>query len=161
MTNYIYQNAKFSNEKTKTFNLALESGKMVSSHFAIGGLSGYRSAKIDQNSVNVTDQSVFVAGVFGRYFYTPEKKFSFFNDFQGVYSRAVNNKNTSQKADGIGGVVSVGVIYWLGNSFGLNASFAGLTYTSASLDQYNSTAVENFSFGGDLTALKIGGFFKF
>lgn len=161
LTNYSYDNYKGIDQKAKTFELAIESGFMVSNHVAIGGLTGFKNVKMDQSGNNVSDVSVFNGGAFLRYFYSPEKKLSFYNDFQAIYSRAVDNNNTNKTADGIGGVISVGAIYWLGQNFGIQASFAGLTYSSASLDKYDTAPVEGFSVGGNLAALKFGGFFKF
>ena len=46
------------------------------------------------------------------------------------------NKMQTVDVDGIGGGISLGFVYFITKSFGVQASFAGLTYTSASFDEF-------------------------
>lgn len=64
------------------------------------------------------------------------------------------------EVDGIGGGISLGFVYFITKSFGVQASFAGLTYTSASFDEFENSAAQGFTIGGDLSDLKIGVVFK-
>ena len=155
LANYKYKNLKFSDTKQNTFEFATSAGYFVSNNVLFGALAGYSTSISKESGIKKTDQSVYSGGAFARYFYTPHKQYSFFNELSGVYAHAKDNL-TSKTIDGVGGEFSVGFIYWVSKHFGLQAAYAGLAYTSASFDEFDNSAAQGFTIGGDLTNLKIG-----
>jgi hypothetical protein len=64
------------------------------------------------------------------------------------------------KVDGLGGDISVGFICFMTKRLGLQASIAGITYSSASFDEFENSAAQGFVIGADLTNLRIGAVIK-
>jgi outer membrane protein len=160
LVNYKYQNLKFNDQKNNTFEFVTSAGYFVSNNILLGTLGGYSSSITkDSNGAKITDQSIFTGGVFARYIYTPHKQYSFFNEVSGVYARAKDNL-TSKTLDGAGGAFSLGFIYSISKHFALQASYAGISYSSASIDEFNNSAAEGFTIGADITNLKIGAIIK-
>jgi len=161
LANYKYQKIKATNQKDNTFEFATSAGYFVSNNVLFGAIAGYSSSVRKFDDVKDSENSIYSAGAFARYFYTPHKQYSFLNEFSVVYAHGETTSygaTTSQTAsvDGIGGEISLGFIYWISKHFGLQASYAGLAYTSASFDEFDNSAAQGFTIGGDLTNLKIG-----
>ena len=160
LTTYEYTNNKSDGTKNYDFRSVMSLGKFVSEHVILGGLAGYGTS-LAKNSMDKTtdDMTVLTAGGFIRYFYTPQKQYSFFNEFAAVYAQGKNNR-TNAETSGIGGDVSVGFVYWTSHRFALQASYAGIAYSTVSFDNFSNQASEKFQIGGDLSALKIGAIIK-
>ena len=161
LANYKYQKIKATNQKDNTFEFATSAGYFVSNNVLFGAIAGYGSSIRKVADVKVSENNIYSAGAFARYFYTPHKQYSFFNEVSVVYAHGESTfyeGTTSQTAsvDGIGGEISLGFIYWISKHFGLQAAYAGLAYTSASFDEFENSAAQGFTIGGDLTNLKIG-----
>ncbi len=161
LANYKYQKIKATNQKDNTFEFATSAGYFVSNNVLFGAIAGYGSSIRKVADVKVSENNIYSAGAFARYFYTPHKQYSFFNEVSVVYAHGESTfyeETTSQTAsvDGIGGEISLGFIYWISKHFGLQAAYAGLAYTSASFDEFENSAAQGFTIGGDLTNLKIG-----
>jgi len=160
LVSYKYQNLKFDEKKNNTFEFVTSAGYFVTNNIILGTLGGYSSSITkDYDGVKITDQSIYTGGVFARYIYTPHKQYSFFNEVSGVYAHAKDNL-TSKTLDGAGGGISLGFLYSISKHFILQASYAGLSYSSASFDEFNNSAAEGFTIGGDVTNLKIGAIIK-
>ncbi len=160
LVSYKYQNLKFNDQKNNTFEFVTSAGYFVTNNIILGTLGGYSSSITkDYDGVKKTDQSIYTGGVFARYVYTPHKQYSFFNEVSGVYAHAKDNL-TSKTLDGAGGGISLGFLYSISKHFILQASYAGLSYSSASFDEFNNSAAEGFTIGGDVTNLKIGAIIK-
>ena len=168
LANYKYQKIKalqtdgtLKNQKDNTFEFATSAGYFVSNNVLFGAIAGYSSSIRKVADVKVSENNIYSAGAFARYFYTPHKQYSFFNEVSVVYAHGESTfyeGTTSQTAsvDGIGGEISLGFIYWISKHFGLQAAYAGLAYTNASFDEFDNSAAQGFTIGGDLTNLKIG-----
>lgn len=162
-----YQYQEIKSEKlveTNTFEFAKSGGFFVSDNLMLGALAGYSTSTRKIDDVKQSENNIYSGGVFARYFYTPNKKYSFFNEFSAVYAHGETSFETRPSqtvdVDGIGGGVSIGFVYFITKSFGLQASFAGITYTTASFDEFENSAAQGFTFGGDLSDLRIGAVFK-
>jgi len=157
---YEYTNNKSDGSKNYDFRTVLSLGKFVSNHVMLGGLSGYGTSLAKNSKDSTTsDISVLTAGGFIRYFYTPGKQYSFFNEFAAAYAQGKNNQ-TNEKISGLGGGASLGFVYWTSSHFALQATYTGIVYSTISFDNFKNQASEKFQFGGDLTALKIGAVIK-
>jgi len=157
---YDYTNNKSDGTKNYDFRTVLSLGKFVSDHVMLGGLSGYgTSVAKDSKDATTSDMAVLTAGGYIRYFYTPGKQYSFFNELAAVYAQGKNNQ-TNAKTSGLGGDASLGFVYWTSSHFALQATYAGIVYSTVSFDNFKNQASEKFQFGGDLSALKIGAVIK-
>jgi len=160
LAHYDFTNNKSDGSKNYDFRSAFQIGKFVSEHVVLGVLGSYgTNISKDIRDVKTSDISVFAAGSYIRYFYTPNSPYSFFNEFAAAYAQGKNNK-TNEEISGLGGEVSLGFVYWTSHHFGLQASYSGITYSSISFDNFKNQASEKFQIGGDLTALKIGAIIK-
>ncbi len=161
VASYKYRKIKSEDLENSTFELANSGGFFVSKNVLIGGLAGYSSSIRKVADVKQSENNIYSGGAFGRYFYTPNKQYSFFNELSVVYAHGETTSydvrpSRTVKVDGIGGDLSLGFIYFMSKSIGLQASFAGLTYSSASFDEFENSAAQGFVIGGDLTNLKLG-----
>lgn len=169
LANYKYQKMNvfqesentFKNQKDNTFEFATSAGYFVSNNVLFGAIAGYSSSIRKVDDVKKSENNIYSAGAFARYFYTPHKQYSFFNEVSVVYAHGESTSYYSTPSqtvsvDGIGGEISLGFIYWISKHFGLQAAYAGLAYTSASFDEFDNSAAQGFTIGGDLTNLKIG-----
>lgn len=158
---YRFREIKSENLKNSTFEFAQSAGFFVSKNVLIGGLAGYSSSIRKVADVKQSENNIYSGGAFGRYFYTPNKQYSFFNELSVVYAHGETTSyevrpSRTVKVDGIGGDFSLGFIYFISKSIGFQASFAGLTYSSASFDEFENSAAQGFVIGVDLTNLRIG-----
>lgn len=161
LANYKYQKIKATNQKDNTFEFATSAGYFVSNNVLFGAVAGYSSSVRKIDNVKDSENNIYSAGAFARYFYTPHKQYSFFNEVSVVYAHGettsfASTPSQTVSVDGIGGEISLGFIYWISKHFGLQAAYAGLAYTSASFDEFDNSAAQGFTIGGDLTNLKIG-----
>ena len=162
LANYKYQKIKATNQKDNTFEFATSAGYFVSNNVLFGAIAGYSSSVRKVDDFKKSENNIYSAGAFARYFYTPHKQYSFFNEVSVVYAHGETTSYSSTtpsqtvSVDGIGGEISLGFIYWISKHFGLQAAYAGLAYTSASFDEFENSAAQGFTIGGDLTNLKIG-----
>lgn len=157
---YDYTNNKSDGSKNYDFRSVLSVGKFVSEHVILGGFAGYgTSIAKNSNDTKTADMTVLTSGGYVRYFYTPRKQYSFFNEFAAAYAQGKNNQ-TNAKTSGLGGDLSLGFVYWTSSNFALQASYSGIAYSSVSFDNFKNQASEKFQIGGDLTSLKIGAVIK-
>ena len=160
LATYDYTNNKSDGTKNYDFRSVMSLGKFVSEHVILGGLAGYGTSLAKNSSDRTTDDmTVLTAGGYIRYFYTPHKQYSFFNEIAAVYAQGKNNQ-TNEETSGIGGDASIGFVYWTSHRFALQASYAGIAYSTVSFDNFSNQASEKFQIGGDLSALKIGAIIK-
>ena len=165
VASYKFNEIKSQELENNTFEFAKSGGLFVSDNLMLGALAGYSTSTRKDADVKESENNIYSGGVFVRYFYSPTKKYSFFNEFSAVYAHGeTTSYETATKqtveVDGIGGGISLGFVYFITKSFGVQASFAGLTYTSASFDEFENSAAQGFTIGGDLSDLKIGVVFK-
>ena len=165
VASYQYQEIKSEKLETNTFEFAKSGGFFVSDNLMLGALAGYSTSTRKIADVKQSENNIYSGGVFARYFYTPNKKYSFFNEFSAVYAHGETTSFETRPSrtvdvDGIGGGVAIGFVYFITKSFGLQASFAGITYSSASFDEFENSAAQGFTIGGDLSDLRIGAVLK-
>jgi len=162
---YRFREIKSQNLKNSTFEFAQSAGFFVSKNVLLGGLAGYSSSIRKVSDVKQSKNNIYSGGAFGRYFYTPEKQYSFFTEMSVVYAHGETTTYSSSpsrkvKVDGLGGDISVGFICFMTKRLGLQASIAGITYSSASFDEFENSAAQGFVIGADLTNLRIGAVIK-
>jgi len=162
VASYRYRNIKSRNLENNTFEFAQSAGFFVSKNVLIGAMAGYSSFTTTVSDIKRSKNNIYSAGAFGRYFYTPLKKYSFFNEVSVVYTHGETpiSIEPQPNVDGLGGDISVGFIYFLTKRLGLQASVAGITYSTASFNEFENSVAQGFVIGGELTNLKIGAVIK-
>ncbi len=142
----------FSSEETQTesinrFEFAPSLGYFFTEHVAAGIRVGYESEKVE--FANHTEEtSTFMIGAFGRYFFTPENKFSFYGELGANYLSEENDNN------GFEVILAPGISYELSEHIGLEASFGILSYKSVG-------EADAFEIGVDMEKLRFGILYEF
>lgn len=144
--------------KTSTFEIAPRAGYFVSESIAVGLQIGYLSTKSENFSGDVEDFSVLALGAFGRYYFSPSKRFSLFGQLGINYLTAEDNLSGG-KADGFGFALAPGISYFVSEHFALEATIGELSYFTVGPDGGEST--DTFTFGLDLNDVNFGVVYKF
>jgi len=162
IASYRYRKIKHRDLENSTFEFAQSAGFFVSKNILIGAMAGYSSFTTTVADIKRSKNNIYSVGAFGRYFFTPEKQYSFFNELSVVYAYGETpiSYDAKPKVDGLGGDISVGFIYFMTKRLGLQASIASINYSSASFDEFENSVAEGFTIGGDVTNLKIGAIIK-
>ncbi|MGY3795006.1 outer membrane beta-barrel protein [uncultured Aquimarina sp.] len=85
---YISDIDYFSNDQNSS-NLAIipEIGYFISDHFMIGANLGYLNQHSETETISRFDQSGYIAGISGKYFFTPKKRISLFSEIATSYTK--------------------------------------------------------------------------
>ncbi|MDJ0645986.1 MAG: porin family protein [Flavobacteriaceae bacterium] len=155
------------NRKDNIFTFVPKAGYFISENMAIGAAFGISSTRSD-GVFSFDDElrvNTFSAGAFGRYYFTPARKFSVFTELGASYITSENEYNGSifseVRSNGFAASFAPGINYFISKSFALEASFGLLSYTSLKDDLPGAEAVETFDLNLDLTNINFGLVFKF
>ena len=151
------------NTLTKESGFAIQPkiGFFVSENIALGARIGFGTDKTKVNGATTTDLSALTAGVFGRYNFSPKSQFSVFTELGFDYVTLENKITPSQKTNGFGIGLSLGLNYFVSSNFALEASYAGLNYGTSKSDTPGAQNVSQFSLESNLNAVSIGLLYKF
>ena len=145
----------------------------VTNNISVGASLSYSHQKDEgsQAGVGAYEQknNNFSAGVFGRYYFTPANKFSFFAELGAGYTSGKIDTsgydyNTDYKTNGVFVGLSPAISYFISNHFALEATLGLLNYNSMNPD--NNTVIEeestdSFSVGLNLSNITFGIVYKF
>lgn len=152
--------------KLNSFEIAPSIGYFVTSNIAIGGRLGYESQKEEDGFETKTN--TFSIGAFGRYYFTPASKFSFFGELAANYSSSKIEQegvgalpDTENKENGFGIEVAPGVSYFLNSNLAIEAKFGILGYNTVDPDAEGADSRNSFNFGLDLRDINLGLVYKF
>ncbi|MFC5195817.1 outer membrane beta-barrel protein [Bizionia hallyeonensis] len=151
---------KIADDKANVFEIAPQAGFFVTENIAVGAKLGYISRKAESGPVDTVDMGTLSAGVFGRYYFTPDSQFSVFGEL-GVDYRSTDDKLADVKTDGFAVGVAPGVSYFISKSFALEASFGILGYTTEKADFDGAESYDTLSFGLNLRDINFGLVYKF
>lgn len=151
---------KTGDNKSTSFEIAPKVGFFVSDNIAIGGKLGYTSDKAENAIADTQDRSALTVGAFGRYYMTPASDFSVFGQLAFDYS-TVDNKLADVQENEIGLGLGLGVSYFLSNNFAMEASWAGLGYTTNDNGGDGAESTDSFGLNMDLTSINLGLVYKF
>jgi Outer membrane protein beta-barrel domain len=145
--------------KESTFGFVPSVGYFIGEKMAVGIAIGFKSTSSKPAIGDSTSNSAFLAGLFGRYYWTPKSQFSLFGQAGLEFaSQSSGGGNGSVTTFGLG--IKPGVSYFLSNHFNIDATFGqiGFSNTSGSSGGPSNT---NFDFGFDLTQINFGLSYKF
>lgn len=163
-----FSNQKNGDFKTNTFNVSPKAAYFVSNNIALGVSLGYNAIKQDNfdNGYYTQKNHSFNAGVFGRYYFTPANKFSFFAQLGADYFTtktevAVYNSETT--VNGFNIQLAPAISYFVSNHFALEATFGILGYnTRKPNDDFGgNNSTNTFNFGLNLSNINFGAVYKF
>jgi len=151
---------KTGDAKSSGFEIAPKFGYFVTENIAIGGKLGFSSVKEDNGIVDTADRSAFTVGAFGRYYMTPASQFSLFGEF-GVDYTTWDNKLADVQENEIGVNLGLGLSYFLNNNWAIEATWAGLGYTTNDNGGDGADKTNSFGLGADLRSFGFGVIYKF
>ncbi|WP_044398455.1 outer membrane beta-barrel protein [Lacinutrix sp. Hel_I_90] len=156
-----------------TFTVSPKVGFFVNDNIAIGATVGYSSYTDEYQTVNpvtfedVTAEdkfSVFSAGVFGRYYFTPGSQFSFFGELAaGITSTTEDDAFVEEdfKSNGVTAAFAPGISYFVSDNFAIEAAVGVLGYNTNKADVDGAEARNDFNIGADFSNISFGVVYKF
>jgi opacity protein-like surface antigen len=151
---------KTGDDKSSGFEIEPKVGFFVTDNIAIGGKLGYASLKSENAITDTEDQARLTVGAFGRYYFTPASDFSLFGEL-GVDYSSIEDKLADAKAKEIGANLGLGLSYFVSNNFAIEATWAGLGYTSNDNGGDGADKTNTFGLGADLSSINFGLLYKF
>lgn len=159
-----FGSTKTGDSKATGFEVAPSVGYFVTENIAVGVRLGFASDKTDvvDPIVGELKQTTISAGAFGRYYFTPASKFSFFGELGLGYRNTKSELGPGEiKTNGFAVQVAPGVSYFLSNNIALEASFGILGYSSDKPDFDGADKTDSFAFGLDTRDIRLGLVYKF
>lgn len=151
---------KTGEDKTSGFEIEPKFGYFVTDNIAIGGKLGYGSAKEETAGVDTQDLTALTVGAFGRYYFTPASQFSLFGEL-GLDYTSFEDKLADAKAKQIGANLGLGLSYFVSDNWAIEASWAGLGYTSNDNGGNGAEKTNAFGLNAELRAVSFGVNYKF
>jgi opacity protein-like surface antigen len=163
--------AKTGDFKASSFEIAPKVGYFLTENIAAGAKIGYKSDKLDNGTDDATNSGLGL-GAFGRYYFTPASNFSLFaelgfdytsydNEFFINTDGSIDVPGSSFKSKEIGLGLGLGLNYFVSNNWSIEASWAGLGYTSNDNGGDGAEKTNTFGLGADLRAISFGVNYKF
>lgn len=155
------------------FTVSPKAGFFVSDNIAVGASVGYSSFTdeyktfdpVSFQEVTVEDKfSTFSAGVFGRYYFTPDSQFSFFGELAvGITSTKQDRAFVPEdfKSNGVSAAFAPGISYFVSNNFSIEATVGVLGYNTDKADIDGAEAQNDFNFGVNFSNINFGVVYKF
>lgn len=154
--------AKQDQVKGNGFNINPRLGYFVSNNIAVGINVGFASIKAEDGATIDQHETSTSFGVFGRYYFTPANKFSFFGNLGVDYTTSKDKlANPEIKTNGFGVSVSPGISYFLSNNLAIETSIGLLGYKSEKVDLPGAKALNTFQFNLGLSNIAFGINYKF
>ncbi|MFC0604829.1 outer membrane beta-barrel protein [Winogradskyella pulchriflava] len=146
------ENDKNTETKSNGFNLSPTVGYFISDDLAIGGSLSYASFKEEVAGTDVSEESGFGVGAFGRYYFLDlGERFKTNAEF-GVGYASMNDKLADVKENTIGAGLGLGINYFVTEKIALSFGLKNvLSFSSSKFDVDGAEAVSEFNFGfGDI-----------
>jgi outer membrane protein len=151
---------KTGDDKSNGFEIEPKVGYFVTENIAIGGKLGYASYKAEDVFGDTDDMSALTVGAFGRYYMTPASQFSLFGQLGFDYS-TIDDKLADVQENEFGLNLGLGLSYFVSNNWSIEATWAGLGYTSNDNGGSGAEKTNTFGLGADLRAISFGVNYKF
>lgn len=146
--------------KSTGFEIEPKFGYFVTDNIAIGGKLGYRSDKAENEIADTQDVTALTIGAFGRYYFTPASQFSLFGQLGIDYSN-VDDKLADSKSNEFGVNLGLGLSYFVSKNWAIEATWAGLGYTSNDNGGDGAEKTNTFGLDADMRAISFGVIYKF
>ena len=154
--------SKTGDNKTTGFEVAPSVGYFVTENIAVGVRLGFASDKTEEVGEAELKQTTFNVGAFGRYYFTPASKFSFFGELGVNYGNSKIEQGPGEyKENNFGVQVAPGVSYFLSSNIALEASFGILGFNTVDPDVDGADKRNSFDFGLDTRDIRLGLVYKF
>ena len=151
---------KTGDDKSSGFEIEPKVGYFVTENIAIGGKLGFASYKAEDTFGDTDDLSALTVGAFGRYYMTPASQFSLFGQLGFDYS-TIDDKLADVQENEFGLNLGLGLSYFVSNNWSIEATWAGLGYTSNDNGGSGAEKTNTFGLGADLRAISFGVNYKF
>jgi len=150
-------NDKDDDTETNNTSFSVGVGNFLTQNIDIGVTVGYGSERVTESSIVTTDNSLFTAGAFGRYYFSPNSKFSIFGHL-GVSYLILTDKtsNPDFKVTGMDVFAAPGFNYFISKNLSLEAVVGRIGYSSAKADVIGAKGATGFDFGIDLSNVTFG-----
>ena len=132
----------------------------VTQNIATGVKLGVGSSKAENGVADTKDATSLSAGLFGRYFFTPAKKFSLFGELGFDYVTE-NDKLADVKNNGFDLGVGPGICYFVSEHLAIDAGWGALGYSTRKADTTGAEATNKVGFNLNLTDINFGLVYKF
>ena len=160
------------NDKTNQYNISPRAAYFVTNNIALGVNLNYLHRKIDgfyDTGAFVQKDNSFSAGAFGRYYFTPASKFSFFAQLEVDYVSTKStlrgyNYDMDYKTNGVSVGFAPAISYFISDHFALEALFGILNYSSTKPNNdevVQGPSTNTFTAGLDLSNINFGLVYKF
>ena len=141
-----FNTTKDKNDDTKSnaFSINPKVGFFITEDFAVGVEGNFESSTSSKEGNDVSDNKVFGAGVFARYYFLDlGKRFKTYTEL-GLGYASSKNKITDTKADGFGAGLNLGINYFVTENIAISFGLADVvSYRSAKVD--GGEAVSGFN----------------
>ena len=139
-----------------------EIGFFITDHFMLGVKAGYINSKSNRdNNIAESKNSGYTTGITGRYYFSPKKRFSFYTEISGsfskidgysrYYSGEVLNSNYDDTRKDFSVKLSPGVNIFINKNFSITSRLGELGY-SYSKDTFNDK-LNNIGYVSDSKAI--------
>ena len=154
--------------KVTTYKAKPQIGCFFSKNFALGLSTGYQYGIYE--NLTVTKRTIdFSMGGFGRYYFSPDKRYSFFLEAEVDYlskaSKTVPTPKGSKSVTKFGGIQTIfspGINYFLSKHFALETTVSLIGYKTEKAENIpNSKSIDTFDLKLDLSDVKFGMLYKF
>lgn len=157
-----FNSQKTGEQKNNGFTIAPSAGYFVSNNIALGAIVRYGHTKyeVDDIANSKSTTSGITAGLFGRYYFTPENRLSFFGHLEANYtSSKAKSPAETFKTNGFGVMLGPGVNYFISDHFALETTFGAISYGSRKPD--GGTKTDSFGVNLNLSNIYLGAIYKF
>jgi len=146
--------------KNSVFDVSPSLAYFLSENIALGGRLTYLNRKSKSQGITTNENTSFGVGTFGRYYLTPQNKFSIFGELSIDYLRNSNN-SSDDSVNTLNFGLGAGLNYFVSKRFSIEASLAFLNYgiSNSNADDTDSRSV--IDFGTDFTNVGLGINYKF
>lgn len=141
--------------KGTSFSFIPRVGYFITDNITAGASIGFSSFKLENNGNSVSEVHSLVLGAFGRYYFTPESRFSLFTEL-GINYFTLDNKLSDSNSNRTNIALGLGLNYFVSSNFALEAYAGLINYTSTTHSEPGSRRSTSFSASSDLSTRAVG-----
>ena len=155
--------------KNRSFGVSSSAGYFVNNNIVVGLGLGYGT----QNTIYTLNNDLvklnsFSGQIFGRYYFTPLKQFSFFTQLSVNASTANQELNQGSmvfnnmgRQNSFGTVAGLGINYFLNKNFSIESSVGALSYFSSKYDNPSIERESGFNLNLSMSDIRFGLNYRF
>jgi hypothetical protein len=146
--------------KTTDFKIAPSVGYFLTDKVALGVNFGYGAGTTKAGTVTTEDNDMVELGAFARYYYTPAKAFSIFNQV-GVSYATTNDKIAKLKNNSFSFHFAPGVNYFMSERVSVQATLGSISYSTSKADVAGAKSNSVLGVDLNLNSISFGLNYKF